>query len=254
VAEGKDRGGDDHRRRRKAKGRTRRDANASSKGERAGDGAAEPEAEGAQGIRDEERREGEGKLQSEPDQEGGLGHQVVRNSTGRGEPLEMLLDREAQRRQEREQRPRGARWSPAPKPLADAQQQAGEDEREPPDHDRRGIAEVRVAAVAVEAEVVLRAGGGRPGRRGNARRATRRRPAATRSATLTGVSSWHCVHRTRGAQRGHPRGARRGRLSCSVPAALATTSARVLSARGRRCGESVVRWQPSRNSRRRASR
>ncbi len=118
-----------------------------------------------QAVRDKERRERERQLQRKPDEERGLGPQVMRDSAGRDEPLQVLLNSEADRWKESEEPERRARRPTAAQPLADAEHQSGQGEGEPPDEDRRRVSEVRVAAFGVKPHVLLRAGRDEPVRK-----------------------------------------------------------------------------------------
>jgi hypothetical protein len=125
-------------------------------------GTAEAKAKSAQGVREEQRHERERQLQRQSDEEGGLGYQVVRDAAGSDEPLEVLLDREAGRRQKSEEPNRRLRWPTVAQALADAEDHPGNDERDAPDEERRLVAEIRVPGFGVNPHVPLPAGRHKP--------------------------------------------------------------------------------------------
>jgi len=131
-------------------------------GEPTRDGTAETEAHGVQRARQEQRQERERQLKREPYEERRLDHEVVRDRAGRDQPLEVLLDREAERGQKREEPDRRARRWTAAHALADAEQKPGKDEGESPEDDRRGVSEPGVPVLGVKAHVSLRRGRDEP--------------------------------------------------------------------------------------------
>jgi hypothetical protein len=110
-----------------------------------------------EGMRKKQRDYRERQLKREPHEEGGLEHEVVWNSPGSDQTLEVFLSREADWGQEREEAERRGRRSTAAEALTDPEQQPCQDEGERPDGDRRGISEVCVAALGVKPHVLLRA-------------------------------------------------------------------------------------------------
>jgi hypothetical protein len=95
--------GDECCRRRKAQQRARRAADRLPDYEFARKNAAQPEAECMQGMRKKQRDDRERQLKREPDEERGLEHEVVWNSPSSDQTLEVLLDSEADRGQERKE-------------------------------------------------------------------------------------------------------------------------------------------------------
>jgi hypothetical protein len=142
--------------------RARRARNRLPEHELARENAAYPEADCMQGVRKKQRDYRERQLEREPNEERGLEHKVGWNSPRSDQTLEVLLDGEADRRQERKKAQRRRRRPTASEALTDPEHQPCQDEGERPDDDRRGVSEVRVAALGVKPHVVLRAGRDEP--------------------------------------------------------------------------------------------
>src|SRR5918996_1036627 len=123
VPERQDRRADEYRRLRSWQQYGRPVAERPAEGEPAGQGAAEPEAEGVEGACEQQRCNGERQLQRQADEEGGLDHQVERNRAGPRQPFGVLLDREGERGQQREEENGRTCGSIAAHALADAQHQ-----------------------------------------------------------------------------------------------------------------------------------
>ena len=115
-----------------------------------------------QGVRKEQRREGERQLKGQPDEEGRLEHEVGRNaarsrSGARGAPGPRSRPGARARRGAAAGATAGGRGARPRRRAA-----AGEHERQPPDEERRRVAEVRVAALRMEPHVVLAGGRDEP--------------------------------------------------------------------------------------------
>lgn len=162
MPRGEDRTSDERRGRRQPHHRGWRATDRSPEGKRSRQRTADPEANDSQRVRHEQRGDGEWQLKREPDQEGGLEHQVVRDSAGPEQPLEMFLKSEADRRQEHEETHRRGRWSTSSQALADAEQQTGHEERQTPECERRRVPEIPVTANGVEPHVSRPSGGDEP--------------------------------------------------------------------------------------------